>query len=213
MHLWLKFTASNGTPVVGGSVTFTDKSANSPTTWTWTFEGGTPSGYVGQTPPPNRFYSTAGKYPVVLTVTNANGTDTKTSASLIKVGGLPSAWIQQNCGSTITDRIVNGIYIASPQVVWATLIDGVSTNNYITEITHTSDGGSTWIPGSITFPSSTNYFTGSLFPFDDMVVFAAMSPTGANGGVIAKTTNGGSTWSTANTPSFCNKLAGLCAFL
>jgi PKD repeat protein len=37
------FTASNTNPTVGGSVTFTDTSTNSPTSWSWTFEGGTPA--------------------------------------------------------------------------------------------------------------------------------------------------------------------------
>ena len=37
---------------VGESVIFTDESIGEPTEWIWTFEGGTPDTYSGQTPPP-----------------------------------------------------------------------------------------------------------------------------------------------------------------
>jgi PKD repeat protein len=77
----------SGTPasvVVGNSVTFTDLSSCSPTTWTWSFPGGSPSSYVGQTPPAI-LYSTIGTYDVTLTVTKGASTDTKTLTGYINV--------------------------------------------------------------------------------------------------------------------------------
>ncbi len=76
-----------GTPlpvVIGNSVTFTDNSLCSPSTWNWLFPGGTPSSFTGQTPPPI-VYNTLGTYDVTLTVTNAGGTDTKTNTGYVVV--------------------------------------------------------------------------------------------------------------------------------
>ncbi|MBI2280218.1 MAG: PKD domain-containing protein [Bacteroidetes bacterium] len=79
-----------GTPTsipVGNSVTFTDQSIspNTITTWNWTFTGGTPSSFVGQTPPAIT-YNTPGNYDVSLTVTDdLAGTDSETKVAYINV--------------------------------------------------------------------------------------------------------------------------------
>jgi PKD repeat protein len=78
------FTGAPTTVVVGNSVTFTDNSSCGPETWIWSFPGGTPSSYIGQTPPPV-VYNTLGTYNVSLTVTKAGGTDTKTKTGYITV--------------------------------------------------------------------------------------------------------------------------------
>ncbi|MDN5205257.1 PKD domain-containing protein [Fulvivirgaceae bacterium BMA10] len=79
------FTASNTTITVGQSVSFTDQSTNSPTSWTWTFNGGTPSSSTAQNP--SVTYNTAGTYDVILTATNADGSDTETKTGFITVNG------------------------------------------------------------------------------------------------------------------------------
>lgn len=71
----------------GQSVNFTDLSIYNPTTWSWTFNGGTPNTFNGQNPPAIT-YNTAGTYEVSLTVTNANGNDTETKSAYITVNGL-----------------------------------------------------------------------------------------------------------------------------
>jgi len=78
------FSGSPVSVVVGNSVTFTDNSSCNPTNWVWSFPGGTPSSYSGQTPPPVQ-YAALGTYDVILTVTNASGTDTKTATGYITV--------------------------------------------------------------------------------------------------------------------------------
>jgi PKD repeat protein len=68
----------SGTPTtvsVGNSVQFTDLSENNPTSWSWTFDGGTPA--TSTDPDPTVTYNTEGTYDVMLTVTNAMGSDTK----------------------------------------------------------------------------------------------------------------------------------------
>ncbi len=67
----------------GNSVQFTDLSENNPTTWSWTFEGGTPETSDEQNP--EITYNTPGVYDVALTVTNDYGSDTKTKNDFITV--------------------------------------------------------------------------------------------------------------------------------
>ncbi|MCX6268477.1 MAG: PKD domain-containing protein, partial [Bacteroidetes bacterium] len=78
------FTGTPTAVVIGNTVTFTDNSSCSPTSWTWSFPGGTPSTFSGQTPPAIT-YSTLGTYDVSLTVTKPGGTDTKTRVGYITV--------------------------------------------------------------------------------------------------------------------------------
>jgi PKD repeat protein len=85
------FSASATTIQVGNSVNFTDLSSNSPTSWSWTFTGGTPASSTVQNPS-NIVYNTAGTYTVSLTATNATSNDTETKTSYITVttaGGNP----------------------------------------------------------------------------------------------------------------------------
>lgn len=68
------FTSTPSSICEGGSIAFTDQSGNTPTSWLWTFTGGTPSTSTLQNPTVT--YSTAGSHPVSLTATNANGSST-----------------------------------------------------------------------------------------------------------------------------------------
>ena len=78
------FVASATNLTVGGSTNFTDLSTGSPTSWSWTFTGGTPASSTTQNPS-NISYAAAGTYQVSLTVTNANGSDTETKTGYIIV--------------------------------------------------------------------------------------------------------------------------------
>lgn len=69
----------------GSQVSFTDNSWNgSPSQWNWQFTGGTPATSTQQNPTVT--YNTPGIYPVQLTVTNSQGTNSITKNSLINVG-------------------------------------------------------------------------------------------------------------------------------
>ena len=78
------FSGSPTTVVVGNTVTFTDNSSCNPTSWSWSFPGGTPSSYNGQTPPAIQ-YDTEGTYDVSLTVTKGSDSDTRTYTGYITV--------------------------------------------------------------------------------------------------------------------------------
>lgn len=77
------FVGTPTTVVAGNTVSFTDLSANGPTSWNWTFTGGTPSSSTSQNP--TITYNTPGVYPVSLTATNTNGSNSATKNSYITV--------------------------------------------------------------------------------------------------------------------------------
>ncbi len=78
------FTANRTNICVGDCINFTDISSGSPTSWSWTFTGGTPATSTLQNPT-NICYNTAGTYQVVLTATNINGSDGETKVGYITV--------------------------------------------------------------------------------------------------------------------------------
>jgi len=78
------FVASNTVILVGGSVNFTDLSLYNPTSWNWTFTGGTPATSTQQNPA-GIVYNTPGAYTVTLTAINGNGSDTETKTAYINV--------------------------------------------------------------------------------------------------------------------------------
>ena len=71
------FNASTSTGCAPLSTTFSDVSGGIPTAWLWSFPGGSPSDFSGQTPPAVT-YAEPGGYTVTLTTTNDQGTDTET---------------------------------------------------------------------------------------------------------------------------------------
>ncbi len=102
------FTASSTNVTVGGSVTFTDNSTNNPTSWSWTFVGGTPSSSTQQNPVIT--YSSAGTYAVTLNATNAQGTGTITKNAYITVAD------KQYCssaGENVSDEWIKKVTIGN----------------------------------------------------------------------------------------------------
>lgn len=117
------FTSNITTVTAGGMVQFTDLSYNNPTTWNWSFPGGTPSSFTGQNPPAI-VYNTPGVYNVQLTATNSNGPHTVTRNGYITVnaaGGchtinlpVPQGWTLSNyyTGSFVgQDGWINGVNV------------------------------------------------------------------------------------------------------
>ncbi|PCJ24244.1 MAG: hypothetical protein COA97_10140 [Flavobacteriales bacterium] len=78
------FVASQTTLCETGCITFTNLSIGSPTTFLWSFPGGTPATATGVTPG-SICYNTAGTYSVTLTVTNQYGADSIVMTNLITV--------------------------------------------------------------------------------------------------------------------------------
>ncbi|MFH2143379.1 MAG: C25 family cysteine peptidase, partial [Bacteroidota bacterium] len=77
------FSANQTTVTAGSTVIFTDLSTNYPTSWSWTFAGGTPASSTSQNP--SIVYNTPGTYDVSLYVVNGSGNDTETKTGYIHV--------------------------------------------------------------------------------------------------------------------------------
>ncbi|MCK5775269.1 MAG: PKD domain-containing protein [Bacteroidales bacterium] len=75
------FVASTSSISEGETVDFTDKSTNTPTSWTWDFGDGNTSTLQN----PSNKYETEGTFAVSLVATNADGSDTENKASFITV--------------------------------------------------------------------------------------------------------------------------------
>lgn len=103
--LTAEFTASPTSVCNGGSVAFTDASVGSPTSWSWSFPGGSPASYNGQNPPAITYVS-SGSYNVTLTVGDGVDTDAETKTNYISVesviadfSGTPQSVVK---GNTVT---------------------------------------------------------------------------------------------------------------
>ncbi len=83
------FTGSPLQICPGSAVTFTDQSTGSPTSWSWSFPGGSPSTSISANP--TITYNTAGTYNVTLTATNASGNDSHTETAYVAVVGANSS--------------------------------------------------------------------------------------------------------------------------
>ncbi|MBN1339268.1 MAG: PKD domain-containing protein [Bacteroidales bacterium] len=79
-----EFEADLTTVPAGYTVFFSDLSMGVPTSWNWTFEGGTPANSTEKNPQIQ--YQAVGVYSVTLTVTNPEGSDTHTKSGYITVG-------------------------------------------------------------------------------------------------------------------------------
>lgn len=108
------FAASETEVSMGGTVNFTDLTENIPTSWEWTFEGGTPATSTEQNP--SVTYSEPGEYTVTLVAHNAYGEDTETKTSYITVFYPDIVMSNQNvyvCGGTYKDPGGDGDYANS----------------------------------------------------------------------------------------------------
>lgn len=84
------FQASQTQLCEGGATQFTSLASGNPDTWEWTFEGGQPSHFEGETPPAI-FYQNPGTYSVGLMVNNAAGTHEAFYEEMISVQAGPEA--------------------------------------------------------------------------------------------------------------------------
>jgi len=76
--------SSNRKNIIGGdTIQFKDNTLNLPTSWTWSFPGGSPS--TSTLPNPKVVYNTSGNYDVTLTASNSKGTNSITKKGYITV--------------------------------------------------------------------------------------------------------------------------------
>jgi PKD repeat protein len=92
------FSSTVTSVCAGQSVTYTSTSTNNPTSYSWSFPGGTPS--TSTTASQVVTYPTAGTYNVSLTATNSGGSNASNQTGYITVNALPAAPTITAGGST-----------------------------------------------------------------------------------------------------------------
>jgi PKD repeat protein len=92
------FASDRQVVCAGQTVNYTDQSSFTPTSWSWSFQGGTPSTSTSQNPAV--VYNTPGTYSVSLTATNANGNNTATQTNYINVTSVYSLPLAEDFAST-----------------------------------------------------------------------------------------------------------------
>lgn len=83
------FSSPDASKCPGEVVQFTDLSINAPTSYTWSFPGGTPA--TSTLPNPAVQYSTPGQYDVSLTVVTTDGESSVTLTDFVTIHPLPTA--------------------------------------------------------------------------------------------------------------------------
>ena len=195
MTLVADFEASDVILAVGDAINFTDKTVGTPTSWTWEFEGGTPSVSTDQNPQ-NITYNEEGIYQVTLTVSDGNNSDTEIKTYFILVGQSStlgeSAWEEQNTHFAAQYRASYNIDIVDPQNVWFTTMNGTD-GTVARDFGVTNDGGTTWVPK--TFSYDAQWMPGDISAISGTTAWVANYSGETNGnGAIFKTTDGGDTW-------------------
>lgn len=103
------FSADKTSICAGETVVFADKSASAPTSWKWTFTGGTPATSTQQNP--SVTYSTSGTYDVKLVVSNTQGTDSIVQTKYITVNpasAAPTVTGDKRCGPGVVNLSATG---------------------------------------------------------------------------------------------------------
>jgi PKD repeat protein len=104
MQVTANFAASTTSLCKGSAVSFNDLSTGQPETWSWSFEGGTPSTSTLQNPTGIQ-YATTGNFTVGLTVTKAGqNPNTNTKTGYIQVSAIPLADFTAAASCAGTDK-------------------------------------------------------------------------------------------------------------
>ncbi len=125
------FTTADSVVCYGNTVQFTDESSNkitnNPSSWNWTFTGGTPASSSAQNP--SVVYNTPGTYSVKLVTSNAAGSDSLTKTTYITVRSVqaPALTISSNvkgglkvCAGTADTLIANATGTGPFSYNWST---------------------------------------------------------------------------------------------
>jgi len=104
------FSGNPTTVMATQQVSFTDLSANNPTSWSWTFDGGDPATSTQQNPVVT--YNTPGTYTVSLTATNSAGSDIETKANYITVTPFVISYCPSS-GSNTTKEWINALTLGT----------------------------------------------------------------------------------------------------
>ncbi|MDP4683548.1 MAG: PKD domain-containing protein, partial [Crocinitomicaceae bacterium] len=146
------FTGTPTSVCAGQSVAFTNTSTGSPTSYLWTFAGGTPATSTATNPTVT--YATAGTYTVALTATNGSGSNTSTQTNYITVNAIPSApvlTVTNNCGNSVLSATGSGLLWSTGATTASITVSTAGTYT----VTQTVGGCTSAAGSGVAAPSST----------------------------------------------------------
>ncbi|MCE2847433.1 MAG: PKD domain-containing protein [Sphingobacteriales bacterium] len=179
----------------GGSLGFSDISwRGEVASRTWSFPGGTPATDTSATPTVT--YNTPGTYDVILTVSNAAGTDTKTVQGMIVVTSPnPTASVPWSEGFEAGALPANNWYVLNPNGgnEWEVTNSAASSGSYSINL-YNFQGNDKGPDEFITDAFNLSNITATSMSFD--LAFAYPTSTGTNDDklVMSFSTNCGQTW-------------------
>ncbi|MFN3404188.1 MAG: PKD domain-containing protein, partial [Cytophagaceae bacterium] len=154
------FTHTPTTGCTGQTVTFTDASTNSPTSWSWNFGSGAVPATATTQGPHNVTYSTAGTKTVTLTVSNAGGSNISTKSVTINATPAQPSTITGNttvcAGTSGTYSVTN---VTGVTYNWTYSGTGVTFSGTTASVTATFASNAT--SGTITVTPVSNGCTGT----------------------------------------------------
>jgi len=138
----------------------------------------------------------------------------------------PLLWTLQSSGFSHSYRGIQNISAVDEQVAWASAYDGIISNGQCMDFCRTTDGGESWLSGTVNIPKNESYTISSISAVSALEawasVYVSVNSSTLTGGKIAHTTDGGQTWivqptakfsgksAFPNTVYFWNKLNGVC---
>lgn len=141
-----QFSVNSNSICEGSCINFTDQSTNVPTSWSWSFPGGSPSTSTLQNP--SVCYTLSGVYNVSLVATNLAGSNTLTQSGYINVNPIPNVTVSPSnttvCSGSSLNISVNGAsnYTWNPGGLTGSMI-AVSPTTSITYTINASTAGCT----------------------------------------------------------------------
>lgn len=203
-------TVTNNNICQNASVSFMSTSTGQPTSYQWSFPGGSPSSSTAQNPQ-NITYSTPGVYNVTLTVSNSNGSHTYTCNNCITVYALPNLTLtgtNPSCHNGTNGSVVSNVGNGVPPFTYAwsngqttANLNNVGAGTYTLTVTN-GNGCTRQASTTLTNPSAIT-INGTT---------TNVSCAGGNNGSITVTASGGTgsktfTWNTGATGSTISNLA------
>ncbi len=113
-------------------------------------------------------------------------------------GLIPTAsaqWVEQDTNFPNTSIGVRDIEVVSVSTVWITVYDGTTSDQDYNDFSRTTNGGATWLPGSVAPAAGLGFAT--LSAVSATTAWAGLldlTASTSGGGELYKTTDGGVTW-------------------
>lgn len=103
-------------------------------------------------------------------------------------------WTKQSSAFSASSRGIRHISAVNNRIVWAVAYDGSSSSATVKDFTRTEDGGSTWKSGTINASGTSGYTASMITAVSEKVAWVPLFNGTSGGGKIAKTTDGGGSW-------------------